>query len=451
MAKSSAHNLYMRYVLWPTENGKKSKRYTNNEKGGIMFPRFKNTGFSVKVSKNALLKIVLIFGSIFGVFLMTGLLYFRNDVQIIDENEKRTVYTVSADPYEILRENNIKIGAYDKIEFSGFDSSVTATLKIDRAFEVPVTVDGKETATAYNVDLTTAQLLEQAGIEYGEYDTIVPALDEVVKEGEKITVTRAFDVSITADGKTHTVKCLDNTVSELLERAGVTVDNDDMVSEELGAVISEPCEIKVSRVEIKTKSVDKVIPYQTSTVTTNILAIGDSEVRTEGVDGRIRTTTTTTYIDGVKTDVKKETTVVTEKVDEVIAEGAAVVTPYCKIDDTSIVLENGRPIDYEYIVSGKATAYTAREGARTASGRLAEIGTCAVNPNVIPYGSKLYIVGQNDNICYGYAIAADTGDGMMDGSIPVDVYMGSTSEHYADACAWGLQYVDIYVIEVGNG
>ena len=141
----------------------------------------------------------------------------------------------------------------------------------------------------------------------------------------------------------------------------------------------------------------------------------------------------------------------TKKVDEVIAEGAAIVTPYCKIDDTSIVLKNGRPVDYEYIVSGKATAYTAPDGAYTASGRLAEIGTVAVNPNVIPYGSKLYIVGQYDNICYGYAIAADTGDGMMDGSIPVDVYMGSTEEHYGDACAWGLQYVDIYVIEVGNG
>ena len=224
-----------------------------------------------------------------------------------------------------------------------------------------------------------------------------------------------------------------------------------MVSEELESKITEPTEIKVSRVEIKTETQDKTIPYQTSTVTTNILAIGQSEVRTKGVNGKIRTTTTTTYIDGVKTDVKKTTKVVAKKVDEVIAEGAAVTTPYCQIDDTSIVLKNGRPVDYEYVVSGKATAYTAPAGSYTASGRLAEIGTVAVNPDVIPYGSKLYIVGQYDNICYGYAIAADTGDGMMAGTIPVDVYMGSTEEHYDDACAWGLQYVDIYVVEVGNG
>ena len=61
-------------------------------KGGYMFLRFRNTGLTIRISKNAALKILLIFGSIFGVFLMTGLLYFRNDVEIIDENEKRIVY-----------------------------------------------------------------------------------------------------------------------------------------------------------------------------------------------------------------------------------------------------------------------------------------------------------------------------------------------------------------------
>ena len=421
-------------------------------KGGYMFPRFRNTGLTIRISKNAALKILLIFGSIFGVFLMTGLLYFRNDVEIIDENEKRIVYTVSADPYEILRENHITLGAYDRIDFTGFEENVaTATLTIERAFDVDILEGGKKTATAYSVDATVAQLLEQAGVELGKYDKVSPAKTAVLKEGQKIAVTRAYDVKITADGKTTTVKCLDNTVSELLKRAKITLGKNDMVSEELESKITGPAEIKVSRVEIKTENQDKIIPYQTSTVTSNILAIGQSEVRTKGVNGKIRTTTTTTYIDGVKTDVKKTTKVLTKKVDEVIAEGAAIVTPYCKIDDTSIVLRNGRPVDYEYVVSGKATAYTAPEGAYTASGRMAEIGTVAVNPNVIPYGSKLYIVGQYDNICYGYAIAADTGDGMMAGTIPVDVYMGSTEEHYDDACAWGLQYVDIYVVEVGNG
>ena len=171
-------------------------------KGGYMFPRFRNTGLTIRISKNAALKILLIFGSIFGAFLMTGLLYFRNDVQIIDEGEKRIVYTVSADPYEILRENHINLGAYDRIEFSGFEDSDTATLKIDRAFGVDILTEGKKTATAYSVDATVDELLEQAGVKPGEYDKVTPSGKTVISEGQSITITKAYDVKITADGKT---------------------------------------------------------------------------------------------------------------------------------------------------------------------------------------------------------------------------------------------------------
>ncbi|MCH5324450.1 MAG: DUF348 domain-containing protein [Eubacterium sp.] len=412
----------------------------------------KKGALKLRVSKKAFLKLAFIFVSIFSAFLLTGLVYFRYDVTIIDGGSERTVYTMQADPYDVLAENGISVGMYDRVEFTGFDGSPTATLTVRRAYEVPVTVDGEEYSPVYNIDGTVEQLLEQFSIELGEYDTITPAPEEKIQDGDVIEITRAFDVEVTADGETVAVICNSNTVSELLERAEIKLGKDDIVSAELDEIITEPCEIKVSRVEKKVSTKREVDPYETETVNDNLMAIGDSRVVTEGVDGVKETTTTETYIDGVKTDTAVETKIISEKTNEVIAEGAAVSEPYCKIDDPAIVLENGRPVNYEYIISGPATAYTAFEGAKTASGRLAEIGTCAVNPNVIPYGSLLYIVGQEgDNICYGYAIAADTGYGMMDGTIPVDVYMGDSANHYADACAWGWHLVDIYVIEVGNG
>lgn len=416
-----------------------------------MITKFKRSRLTALATKNVFFKLALVMASVLAVLTMTGLLYFRNDVRIIDGEKERLVYTISNNPYEILRENHISLGAYDKVQFDGFkEQGTTVDLIVKRAFAVEVFSNGEKIGEVYTVDSTTETLLKDFDIKFSEYDLVTPARDEVVKQGEKIEITRAYDVNVLVDGKTITVGCYNNTVAELLDRAEVVIDKDDMVTEELGKVITESCDIKVSRVEVIEEHEDKIVPYQTTTVASNILVIGESEVRTKGVDGKIRTTTYTTYIDGVKTDVRKETTVLVKKVDEVIAEGASVAEPYCKIDDPSIVLKDGRPVNYEYIVSGKATAYTAAKGAYTASGRLAEIGTCAVNPNIIPYGSKLYIVGQNNKICYGYAIAADTGDGMMDGSIPVDLYMGNREDHFYDSCAWGLQYVDIYVIEVGD-
>lgn len=54
----------------------------------------------------------------------------------------------------------------------------------------------------------------------------------------------------------------------------------------------------------------------------------------------------------------------------------------------------------------EATAYSSQEPGlsnRTATGQLARFGVVAVDPKVIPLGTKLYVEG------YGYAIAADTG------------------------------------------
>ena len=51
-----------------------------------------------------------------------------------------------------------------------------------------------------------------------------------------------------------------------------------------------------------------------------------------------------------------------------------------------------------------STAYTG--GGITATGAPAAVGRVAVNPNVIPYGTKLYIASPDGSIVYGYAIAS---------------------------------------------
>ena len=85
------------------------------------------------------------------------------------------------------------------------------------------------------------------------------------------------------------------------------------------------------------------------------------------------------------------------------------------------------------------TAYTSGAGSMTASGRVVArdpngISTVSVDPNVIPFGTYLYIEG------YGYAVAADTGSAINGNEL--DLYFSSSSECYN----WGTKTVKAIVL-----
>ncbi|MBQ8568365.1 MAG: G5 domain-containing protein [Oscillospiraceae bacterium] len=103
--------------------------------------------------------------------------------------------------------------------------------------------------------------------------------------------------------------------------------------------------------------------------------------------------------------------------------------------------ENGVPVNYTQVLSGKSCAYTAEEGALMSTGKTVDQGYVAVNPDIIPYGSKLYIVADDGEV-YGYAIAADTGGSVRKNHIIVDLFMWS----YDDCIQWGAKNVTIYVL-----
>ncbi len=90
-------------------------------------------------------------------------------------------------------------------------------------------------------------------------------------------------------------------------------------------------------------------------------------------------------------------------------------------------------VPYEPIIM-EATAYT-WTGNKTATGTWPSRGTVAVDPEVIPLGTKLHIEG------YGEAIAADTG-GDIKGN-RVDLYMESEDECWE----FGRQPVEVVVVE----
>ena len=114
------------------------------------------------------------------------------------------------------------------------------------------------------------------------------------------------------------------------------------------------------------------------------------------------------------------------------------------------------PEEYKEILEVKATAYclckkccgkseSHPEYGVTASGLKIIPGTnmkvIAVDTNVVPLGSRVYVEGLNGASDYGYAIASDTGSAIKNKKI--DLYMDT----HEQARKWGVKNVKLYVIE----
>ena len=89
------------------------------------------------------------------------------------------------------------------------------------------------------------------------------------------------------------------------------------------------------------------------------------------------------------------------------------------------------------VITMEATAYLPTDGGGdgiTATGMRARHGVVAVDPDVIPLGTRVFIPG------YGEAIAADTGGDIVGNRIDVVL------EDYGSAMQFGRRTVDVYIL-----
>jgi 3D (Asp-Asp-Asp) domain-containing protein len=110
---------------------------------------------------------------------------------------------------------------------------------------------------------------------------------------------------------------------------------------------------------------------------------------------------------------------------------------------TSFLHIHGQYYHYSRRLEMEATAYDASwlsngrwTGQPTALGLPLDYGVVAVDPQVIPLGSRLYVQG------YGLAIAADTGSAIHGDHI--DLFFWDAP---ADTAAFGIRRVQVYVID----
>lgn len=293
--------------------------------------------------------------------------------------------------------------------------------------------------------LTYEDILDKADISVSEHDEVY--FTGFYGQHAEINIKRSYEVSVTHDGITEKIYPTQATVREAIEGLGVEIGDDDIVSSALYKDTKAGDEITLKRVAFNVVTTQEVVPFNQVSKESSLLKTGRVRVVTPGVDGLKEVSTKEMYVDGqlYKTDIVEE--VVTLKpVDELSIVGSRVaISP--RVYQEWPLDENGLPTKYVKVMrKQKCAAYWAKPGAGMASGGKAVVGRVAVNPNIIPYGTKMYIVSSDgESFIYGYCEAGDTGTALMEGLITVDIFFATKKE----AQIFGIKWLDIYILEWG--
>ncbi|WP_443661410.1 3D domain-containing protein [Clostridium sp.] len=318
---------------------------------------------------------------------------------------------------------------------------------------ITVVIDGKST-NLVTYQKTFGNALKKSGITIDVKDKLDKALNSEIQNNGVIKITRAVNVTVFVDNKELNIKSAEKDVALMLNSQQIVINPTDKISPSKETKLSSNLGIIVTRVNSKTIKQSKPVDFKTVIKKNNGILKSKRTVSQNGVKGVKSITLNVIYEDGkeVTRKVVKETLVKQPK-NKIIVQGTMPAVSFSR--GSSISRESSIPkatpissrsTSYSNksgkTFSVKTTAYSPSGGANsayTASGRKAlrspsGYSTVAVDPSVIPLGTRLYIEG------YGDAIAADTGSAIKGNFI--DLYFNTNNE----ACSWGVRYLKVHII-----
>ncbi len=296
----------------------------------------------------------------------------------------------------------------------------------------------------------------------------------VLTEHESFTAVElydALDVAVTHDGQRDELRASGGTVADQLNELGVTVGEDDMISEDPDAPIYDGIEIVIRRVTYDYSTEDTPVEHGAEYRDDPDLERGKTQVLTEGSDGLRRTKYKEQYIDGeFYTREKVEETLVEEPEDTVILRGTKVKPEPEPVrnsepeeipstddpssgssDDPSggssdapsgggqtFTTASGEVVAYTRSIRMTATAYTYSAGSITASGAPVQVGIVAALPSTIPQGTHVYITAPDGSWTYGFALVGDTPGGDI-----LDLFMETEEECWN----FGVRDALVYILD----
>lgn len=366
-------------------------------------------------------------------------------VVILCDGNKLSINTSLSDTKSILEHQNIKINDDDVILRNDSPNCDEIKIIVKRAYEVPIIVDGVKISVNM-VEGTVQDAISKANIQLEENDKVIPGLNTNLFNGISLEVVRQKKINLTVNGVTKQVIVKNGLVKDALEQMNIAVGENDILNVDLNENLQNGMDVTLDVVNFTDEKREEKIPFKTIEEKTDKLFEGCSEIKTPGIEGIEEVVITKKTINDqlVEENIKNKE-IKKEPQNEVKLVGTKKRSTSCcaNINESAgcIVDSNGNKFSYRRKIVGKCTAYTAPAGAHTASGEIAQFGRVAVNPNVIPLGSKLYICSEDGSFVYGEATASDTGGALFSGKVLVDLFYPSEAE----CTRFGVRNLAVYV------
>lgn len=383
---------------------------------------------SLKTKKGySILSVIMV--ALFSIWVISDAL--KAEVVVAADGETLVVKTYQNTVGDLLEEMGIDVDEHDHLSHS-VKMQVEDGMEIlfKTAQEVTITIDNEE-HIYYTTAETVSQFLEENGFEFSNHDDISHSTAQRIEDGLHIVVNKAFQVELDNGGKESKVWTTGGTVADILADEEIEYGELDRITPALNKKITEEDTlITIVNINIETETVEEKVAFETEERKDSSLAKGKEKVLSEGREGLVEKTYEVVYENGkeaerklIEEDVKKESknrvlAVGTKEVQQAVATANSKQT---KSSGSSTNKATESPSGGKEFTM-QATAYTAScngcsgytaTGINLNANRHAKV--IAVDPNVIPLGSKVWVEG------YGVAIAGDTGGSIKGNRIDAHV------------------------------
>ena len=391
----------------------------------------------------------------------------ETDVNVLIGEEKHLIKTHAKTVEQLFEREQFNLTEQD-IVLPALDTEIVQgmTIQWEPAKSVEINING-DVLQHLTTKSIVKDILIEVGISVSSSDKVSPALDSEIRENLKIDVLKSFKVTLVDGHYERQVWSTPTTIRNFLSEQGIKLGELDKLNYPENEIIKEDTKLKVIRVSADTEVVEESIPFTTKTHTAPNLLSGETQVVREGIEGKIERTYETVFENGkavAKSVISEE--VIQEPRTEVVAIGSMVAPVAPPSTIVAVEPNENRPTQNSLINSSdnadvvssfgtaepapqsskvemyvEATAYTPYCEGCTGTTKMGinvrlntDIKVIAVDPSVIPLGSKVWVEG------YGYAVAGDIGSDIKGDRIDVLVHSN------IEAFKWGRKKVRVKVL-----